>query len=345
MAEVAWGDMMAGLRRIVTTFLLLGMASPAAAADHIKFLTDSFLIGATAPYLYAKEQGFYAARGIDIDIEPSAGSGDCIAKIAAGSADAGYADISTLIDFASQHPDQAPVAVMIVQDQSAQSIVSYKSAGIEKPADLLGKRIGTAQLDATSRMFPLFAKLNHLPWDQLNRIPVDQQLRDMLLAKGDFDAAIGFDYSIIFKLVSLNHPLSDINVMHYRDYGLDLYGNAILVSQSLLREHPEVVRGLVAASTIGWIRGEQDRDGVIAALVKRDALMQPKPERARLDWALDTLILTDWVRAHGLGSTDPDRLQRNLELVVTGFGLANKPPLASIVSQAFLPPAAERQFH
>jgi NitT/TauT family transport system substrate-binding protein len=323
---------------------LATLLAGAAHAEHVRFLTDSFFIGPTAPYLYGAEKGFYADQGIDIDVEPSAGSADGIAKIAAGSADAAIADISTLIEFASHHPDQAPVAVLMVQDASAQSIVSLKTAGIETPADLVGKRLGTAQLDATSRMFPLFAKINHLALDQLNRIPVDQQLRDTLLAKGDFDAAMGFDYAIIFKLTLLGHKMSDINAMHYRDWGLNLYGNAIVVSQALLKAHPETVKGLVLATVQALIQGEQDRDGVIAALVHRDRLMLASLERVRLDWAYATLVMTPWVREHGLGTTDPERLRKNIDFVVEGFGLATKPAVSQIITDAFLPPENVRHF-
>ena len=335
------------LQLVLVITLLLAAVIPVARADqptHLRFSTDSFLVGATAPFLYAAQKGMFAARNIDMDVEPSSGSGDCISKIAAGSSDAGYADLSTLIEFTARHPDQAPVAVMIMMDHSPQAIISFRKAGIEKPADLIGKRIGTAQLDAASRMFPLFARLTNLPMSQLNLIPVDQQLRDTLFARGEFDAVIGFDYTIMFKVAALTHNFDDMRAMYVRDYGLDLYGNAVIVSQRLIKSNPAAVAGVVAAAAEGWIRGEQDRDGVIAALIQRDPLMQAPVERARLDWALSGLIMTPNVMAHGLGYTEPARLQKNVDFVVEGFGLPRKPAVSDVVSDAFLPPEEARHF-
>ena len=43
----------------------------------------------------------------------------------------------------------------------------------------------------------------------------------------------------------------DIRYIKYGDYGMDLYSNAIIVSKKLTKEHPEVVKGLIAAINHG----------------------------------------------------------------------------------------------
>ncbi len=54
--------------------------------------------------------------------------------------------------------------------------------------------------------------------------------------------------------------------------------------------------------------------------------------------------MTPWVREHGLGTTEPERLRKNIDFVVEGFGLATKPAVSQIITDAFLPPENVRHF-
>ena len=72
-------------------------AQPAAKPATIVIKLDFIIGGKHAPWFVAWEKGFYAKRGLEVKIEPGAGSADTIRAIAAGNADVGFADLTTAI--------------------------------------------------------------------------------------------------------------------------------------------------------------------------------------------------------------------------------------------------------
>ena len=83
---------------------------------------------------------------------------------------------------------------------------------------------------------------------------MEPKLRETLLLKGDVDAVSGFATTIIPSLVKAGTKQEDLNTFYYTDNGLPLYGNAIIVKESFLKENPEVVKGFLEGSG-GWEDG------------------------------------------------------------------------------------------
>ena len=72
-------------------------AGPAAAQEKFNFALNWFAVGDHAAYWVALEKGYYKAKGLDVTLENSKGSGDSIAKVDTGRADAGLADAAVVI--------------------------------------------------------------------------------------------------------------------------------------------------------------------------------------------------------------------------------------------------------
>src|SRR3954466_14316539 len=85
--------------------LLLAAALAAAVAgsaeaqqlEKFNFALNWFPVGDHAAYWVALEKGYYKAKGLDVTLENSKGSGDVIAKLDTGRADAGVADSAVVI--------------------------------------------------------------------------------------------------------------------------------------------------------------------------------------------------------------------------------------------------------
>ena len=85
-----------------TLSLALGRAAggkPAAPRRREKFTfaLNWFAVGDHAAYWVALDKGYYKAKGLDVTLENSKGSGDSIAKVDTGRADAGLADAAVVI--------------------------------------------------------------------------------------------------------------------------------------------------------------------------------------------------------------------------------------------------------
>lgn len=303
---------------------------------------DIIRYGGNAPLQDAVAKGYFAESGLTVTWDPAKGSQDAIARVATGTYDVGYADLGTLIEFASGHPAETPRAVFIVMDRSPQVVLGRQQAAIHKPADLIGKTLASAPTDAASKLFPAFLKANGIAESQVNRQIVDIRLRDPMLARGSVDGIIGFDYTAVFNLKGLGVPSDTLTVLYYADYGLDLYGQAMIVSQALLARDPAAVKGFVLAVARAWRDAVRDPAPAIAAVAAVDPTNRVDLETERLKWLIDHEVSTPASRKDGIGAYDPGRLQRNIDIVTEGLGLARKPAIAEVYDDRFLPPLSAR---
>ena len=72
-----------------------------------------------------------------------------------------------------------------------------------------------------------------------------------MLAAGQIDAITGFSFSSYVNLKDRGVPVDDIVVLLMSDYGVNLYGNAVIVGQKFAAAHPEAVKGFLRAFTKG----------------------------------------------------------------------------------------------
>ena len=79
-----------------TLAALLGVGA-ARAEEKFTFALNWFPVGDHAAYWVALDRGYFKQRGLDVTLENSKGSGDVIAKVDTGRADAGVADAAVVI--------------------------------------------------------------------------------------------------------------------------------------------------------------------------------------------------------------------------------------------------------
>ena len=84
------------LRLIVTLGAIL-IAGPALAADKVTLMLNWYVYGEHAPFYYGKEKGFYAANGIDLEIQEGRGSATVTNVVAAKTVEFGYVDVPTMM--------------------------------------------------------------------------------------------------------------------------------------------------------------------------------------------------------------------------------------------------------
>jgi NitT/TauT family transport system substrate-binding protein len=278
-----------------------------------------------------------------VRIDPSSGSGDAINRLASGAYDIGYADVSTLIEFASKNGAAAPKIVLFIQDRTPSTVLYRKSAGISRPKDLEGHSLGSGATDAGSRMFPTFARLNSIDAGKVDRQIVDFRLRDSMFAQGKFDAIIAYADSML-NVRTLGLDASEVGRLDYADWGLNFYGNAMIASRQIIDAKPEAVRGAVEAVAKAWRDAARDRKPIIDALLKRNSLAKREVDLERLEFIVRNQVISPFTRANGIGAVDSRRLDDNLKLVAEGFNLASVPSRADIYDDRFLPPPGARKF-
>ncbi|MDQ7827672.1 MAG: ABC transporter substrate-binding protein [Armatimonadota bacterium] len=328
---------------LATTTLAFAQA-PARPARPVtwKFTLDFLLQGPQAPFLVALEKGYFAREGVHLTIDRGFGSADAVAKIAGGAYDLGYADINTMIEFNVRNPGKELVAFVMVLNAPPFAILTLRRENIRTPQDLVGKRLGAPAGDAPRRLFPVFARAVGIHPDSVEWVTMDVPLREPSLIRGSVNAITGFYFTAFINLKATGVRPEDIVAFLYSDYGLPLYGNAVMAPRALLEREPAAVRGFVRA----FIRGVADSiaspQEAVALLKRRDPLLNEAVEQERLLLALRANILTREVQADGFGGVRPERLARAIDAVALAFGLPTKPTWYEVFTPRFLPPKKDR---
>lgn len=316
--------------------ILIG-AAPALAETKIPFALDWKFEGPAAPYFVAVDQGFYKEAGLEVEVTEGAGSLDAIPKVATGAFPIGFTDINSLMKFLDQNPGAPVTAVMMVYDKPPFAVVGRKSLGIEAPKDLEGKVLGAPPPDGAWAQFPIFAAEQGLDMSKITVEPVGFPVREPMLAEGKVAAITGFSFTSTLNTERLGVPAEDISVLLMADYGVALYGNAIIVNTDFAKANPAVVTAFLGATAKGWKAAIADPAGAITALIARNPAADPVLEQKRLELAISGNVLSDYVKEHGMGGVDPERFAKAIEQTKSVYEFKAEPDAALYFDGSYLP--------
>ena len=325
------------------TLAAVALTTVAAHAETaVPFALDWKFEGPSAPYFAAIDNGHFAAADLSVEISAGQGSLDAIPKVATGAFPVGFADINSLIKFLDQNPGAPVTAVMMVYDAPPFAVVGRKSLGIEAPKDLEGRVLGAPPPDGAWAQFPIFAVENDLDMSKITVEPVGFPTREPMLAEGEVAAVTGFSFSSYLNLVRLGVPEEDLTTLLMTDYGLDLYGNAIIVNTDFAAANPEVVTGFLTAIAAGWKDAIADPAKAVESLISRNPAADAALETRRLELSINDNVLTDYVMANGLGGIDADRFANALEQMKLVYEFQNTPDASAYFTDAYLPASDAR---
>ncbi len=331
-------------------FLLKATAAVAAVAAFgiaqaqttpIKFQLDWRFEGPSALFLVPAAKGYFKDAKLDVTVDAGNGSGGAVTRVASGTYDLGFADLAALMEFHANNPDapNKPVAIMMVYNNTPASVMALKKSGIKSPADLTGKKLGAPVFDAGRRAFPIFAKANgigNVAWTAM-----DPPLRETMLVRGDVDAITGFTFTSLLNIEARGVKAQDVTVLQYPDYGVKLYGNAIIATPKILKENPAAVKAFLAAFTKGAKDVIADPAKAIEAVKARDGIINTELETRRLKLAIDTVINSPDARAEGFGQVNGARLSLMASQVSDAFNTKTRVKVDDIWNGTFLPSAKD----
>jgi len=307
----------------------------------IKFQLDWRFEGPAALFLVPVAKGYFKDAKLDVAVDAGNGSGGTVTRVASGTYDIGFADMAALMEFHANNPDapNKPVAIMMVYNNTPASVMALKKSGIKTPADLNGRKLGAPVFDAGRRAFPIFAKANNV--GSVQWTAMDPPLRETMLVRGDVEAITGFTFTSLLNLEARGVKAEDVVVLPYPDFGVKLYGNAIIATPKILKENPAAVKAFLAA----FARGVKDVIGNQAAAIEtvkaRDGIINVPLEQRRLKLAIDTVINSADAHTEGFGQVNPARLALMASQVSDAFNTKTRVNPSAVWDGSFLPSRAE----
>jgi NitT/TauT family transport system substrate-binding protein len=319
------------------------IATSASAQQAVKFTLDWKFEGPAAPFVVAIDKGYYKAEGLDVTIDTAGGSLEPLNRIASGTYDIGFGDINSLIKFRDANPGVPIKAIYMVYNKPPFSIVGRKSRGVVKPKDLEGRKLGAPAPDGAYAQWPIFVKANSIDASKVTIENVGFPVREPMLAAGQVDAITGFSFSSYINLKDRGVAADDITVLLMADYGVNLYGNTIIVNPKFAAEKPEVVKAFLRAFTKGMQETVKNPSTSVDSVIKRNDVAKKEVELERLNMAIKDNIMTDEVKKNGFGAVDPGRLDASIDQIALTFTFKAKPKGSDIFDDSFLPAADARK--
>ena len=319
----------------------LASATPAAAQTKLKVVLNWKYQGPQGMFFLADDRGYFKAEGIEVQLDQGNGSGGVPALVGNGTYDVGFGDMNALIEMAAKKPEDAPIAVYVMYNQPPFTIAVKADSPIKTAKDLEGKSIGGPANDGALKLFPAFCKIAKIDCTTVKLSNMQPNLRENMLMQGQVDGVFGYVNTIRFSAKLAKIDEDKIRYIKYGDYGMDLYSNAIIVPKKMAKEKPELVKGFLRALNKGMQDSIKDPEASVAAVAKREPLINGKLERERFDATFADEMNHPEIKKIGLGSIDEVRLKKSIDIMVDALSLPRSPAISEVWDGSFLPPATE----
>ena len=225
------------------------LPQPAAALDRVTYLLPApIFLPAFGPWIVARQHGYYAAEGLEINFETARGGADVAKQIGVGNAVIGGAMGDTPIIVRGNGVPVRSVAVL--GGKGLMQLTAHADSDIKGPGDLKGRTVNVTAFQETT----YYATLGMLAAVGLSKDDVNIQAtgasniwKFFLARKADAMAGVP-DF-----IAEAENQGAKVRVIPSSAY-FESMGQAILASDQTIKERPQLVRKLVHAT----LRGMQD---------------------------------------------------------------------------------------
>jgi diguanylate cyclase (GGDEF)-like protein/PAS domain S-box-containing protein len=256
-----------------------------------------------AGYYAAKEQGYYAAEGLDVDIFERLPEKDVVQQVVSGERNFAVGDSGILSYYARGEPI---VALAAIFQHNPLVFVSKQNSGIISPYEMKGKRIMFDVVGAGDST--LRAMLTDAGLTEKDYTVVKQNFKDEDFINNRIDVMSAYLSNEIFNFQQKNIK---INIINPQNYSIDFYGDMLFTSQSELLTHPERAEKFRRATLKGW-QYALDHSEELIQLIHKKYLSKHSLEHLRFEAeATRKLILPDLIP---LGQIDTGRLRKVAEV-------------------------------
>ncbi|MCZ0738005.1 ABC transporter substrate-binding protein [Phreatobacter sp. AB_2022a] len=268
-------------------------------------MLDFISLGRHAPWYVARDKGFFAEEGLEVEIIPSKGTADAIRGVVTNLAPIGLIDVPSLVASGSAGGDIRIVAA--AYQEAPYCVYSLNpGANVTQPRQLEGLRFGSSSASFLPQIWRAIMKMNGLDGSKLQIVNVDASARVPMLAAGRIDGVDQFLMSgpAIRRAAPDREPVC----LFAPDLGLNIYSNSIGVNRRFLEANPQVVRAFVRAAMRGWQYTMAHRDEAAAIMVKAIPSLDPGIARGEID-LLERIAINNDVRANGFGHILPEKMR------------------------------------
>lgn len=311
-------------------------AASAQGLTKVVFSLDFIPLGRHAPWYAALAEGFYKDEGLDVSIIPAQGTAQVIQAVESGTANIGFVDVPSVVIARGNGSKLKLVAVNY--NKAPYAIFSLSTgANVTQPKQLEGLNLGSGAGSFTPKVIQGFMAQKGLDPSKLTISNVAPSARATTLMSGQIPAIEFFVMAKPGLEDAAKGANAELRTLLLADYGLELYGNGIAVTENYLANNADVVKRFVRASLKGWKFALANPERAAADQVKYVPTLKPEGIVAEIKVVSD-LAVTDETKKNGLGWFDPAKIKANVDFVEKYVGISGKPPTPTdLYATGFLP--------
>jgi NitT/TauT family transport system substrate-binding protein len=264
---------------ILVAVAVLLVAVTAQAAGKVSFLPHWLPQAQFAGYYVADARGYYRQRGLDLTIGIGGPDNPASSALRDGKVDFALLWLSSAIRLRAQGVPLVNVA-QIVQHSSLM-LVAKKARGIEKLADLNGRKVAVWQGDLLLQPELLF----HQQGLDVHIVPIAGTIN--LFLRGGADATVAMWYNEYHTILNAGVDPDELTTFFFSKLGLDFPEDGIYCREATLRDHPDEVAAFVAASLDGWEYAFAHPDEALDTVLQHMRRQHVAGSRVHQKWMLE----------------------------------------------------------
>lgn len=256
---------------VITAIILSACGSSASSqpTDNVTVQLSWFHGVEYAGFYTAIEKGYYAEENINVTLNAGGPEINPLDEVANGNAQFGIGQGDSIILAKANGQDFVSVATIFRDNPLA--ITSLASDGIQKPEDLIGKTVGAYSLDLSSYsdlLFLAFMSRTGLEKDSMDYALIEDFFGANEIKSGNMDVMSGMfatDQQVMTRQAG-----DEINLMYYKDYGVEVYINTIFVTEEFKQNNSDLIARFIRATFRGYQYAIENTDEVAALAVSYD---------------------------------------------------------------------------
>ncbi|MBL8380244.1 MAG: ABC transporter substrate-binding protein [Burkholderiales bacterium] len=316
------------MKRLALLLAALVFASAPVAAqpklEKFPFRLNWTLYGEHAPFFVARDKGFYAAEGLEVEIQEGSGSTTVSQLVASNNSPVAYVDAATMMRGISNGMPIRSVGVTLQQSPMA-FIYRADAARPTKIAEIKGSRIAMTAGDASLTIFTAFMGKLGMKVEDVQVITVaNPAAKEQAVLNRQADALLGY-FMDQGPRMQLQTGVKMGWTRLYDMAGVTTLSSAIIANNNWVKDakNQDLLRRFLRASQRGWQYSFDNRAEAAEIFRKAAPVFTQEIALLEVDGTM-SIIRTERTKGKAIGWTDVGDWRDSQDLLVK-FAKFNPP--------------------
>jgi len=325
--------------RLIVGLMALLIAAPGFAQpklEKFQFRLNWTLYGEHAPFFVARDKGFYAQEGLEVEIQEGSGSTTVAQLVANATSPVAYVDAATMMRGVTNGMPIRAVGVTLQQSPMA-FIYRADAARPTKVSEIKGSRIAITAGDASLAIFTAFMGKLGMKLEDVQMITVATPAsKEQAVLARQADALLGY-FMDQGPRMQLQSGVKMGWTRLYDMAGVTTLSSAIITNNNWIKEakNQELVRRFLRASQRGWQYAFDHRAEAASIFRKAAPVFTQEIALLEVDGTM-TIIRTERARGKPIGWTDIGDWKDTQDLLSTFAKLKPQPDLNVYFTNQYL---------